>query len=114
LTARRRLRADRLSRLRSRAARGERSSFFGCLTLRRSRLLTPFPIESGTRERSFFIRRSRCHGLHVNAVRFREIEAPSAEKVQIERPREHPPGALLPLAGGCSCCTCSSMFENVD
>jgi hypothetical protein len=40
LTARHRLRTEQ-HRARSRAARGERSSFFGCLTLRRSNPLTP-------------------------------------------------------------------------
>jgi hypothetical protein len=35
--------------------------------------------------------------MHVNAARFGEIEAPSAGEVQIERPREHPPGALRPV-----------------
>ena len=55
LTARRRLRADRLSRMRSRAARKERSSFFGCFTLRRSNPLTPPPrLKRGTCERSGF------------------------------------------------------------
>lgn len=55
LTARRRLRTGRLSRLRFRAARGERSSLFSCFTLRRPSPLTPRGrLKKGTRERSFF------------------------------------------------------------
>jgi hypothetical protein len=41
LTARRRLRAGRLSRVRFRAARGERSSLLDCFTLRRPNPLAP-------------------------------------------------------------------------
>ena len=59
-------------------------------------------------------RYSRYHELHVNAARLREFEAPSAGEVRSARPRGHPPGALHPLADGRRCCTCSSMFENLD
>jgi hypothetical protein len=115
LTARRRLRVERLPLLRFRAARGERSSFFGCLTPRRSNPLTPpGRLKRGTRERSCF----------PSLISFRraarQCYPPSRDRGAFRRgspcrdPRGHPPGAPRPLADGRRGCTCSSMFENFD
>jgi hypothetical protein len=114
LTARRRLRTGRLSRMRFRAARGERGSFFGYVTLRRpSPLAPPGRLKRATRERSSFPSLISMPRAARQCCPLPEIEAPSAGEVQNERPREHPPGALHPLADGRSCCTCSSMFKKL-
>jgi hypothetical protein len=89
------------SRARGRAGRGMSAAAFSAA--RASPLVPLTPLVStgdGSAGAPFFNRRSRFHGLHVNASRFREIEAPSAGEVRSEYPRGHPPGAPRPLAGG--------------